>query len=224
MNTIQTHIHELEATYTRGENSVLVLAASKHQSVENILSLYQQGQRHFGENYLQEALSKMPLLPNDIIWHFIGSLQSNKIQKIAEHFSWVHSVASTRIAERLNAKRPTHLPPLNICLEINIDHEATKSGVAPNEASPLAKACLALPHLHLRGLMCLPTPQPTFDLQRKSFHQLNELYQQLQNDGLPLDTLSMGTSADYEAAIAEGATIVRLGELLFGQRPKSPRA
>lgn len=192
---------------------ITLLAVSKQQPITAILELYEQGQRAFGENYLQEALGKMEALKAiDIEWHFIGHVQRNKTKKIAEHFSWVQSVDSELIATRLNDARPTHLPPLNICLEVNIDNEPNKSGVALEAVLPLAQHCLTLPNLRLRGLMAIPKantdPLPAFQTLRKTFDTLNTL-------GFSLDTLSMGMSADYTLAIQAGSTMVRLGNALF---------
>lgn len=196
-----------------------MLAVSKGQSIEKIREAYDAGQQLFGENYLQEALIKMTALSDvHIEWHFIGPIQSNKTRKIAEHFSWVHSVDNLKTAQRLNDQRPAHLPPLNICLEVNISHEISKSGIAPPQTKSLATTCLSLPRLRLRGLMAIPAPQIDFQQQRAAFHLLAELFHALRGDGIPLDTLSMGMSDDFEAAIAEGSTIIRLGTAVFGRR------
>lgn len=220
LSSLLSTIRSLETKYHRTPNSVKLLAASKAQSSEKILTLYQEGQRVFGENYLQEAIAKMPELPNDIEWHFIGPIQSNKTRKIAEHFSWVHSVSSLYIAKRLNDQRPLNLAPLNICIEVNISEENTKSGVMQNELLSLAKECLLLPQLTLRGLMCIPAPSTDLLTQRKSFHAVSALFESLRNDGINIDTLSMGMSDDLEAAIAEGSTMIRVGRALFGERKK----
>lgn len=225
--TIQDHLQEMQARiaayetrYQRAPHSVQLLAVSKKQSIEKMREAYQAGQRLFGENYLQEALSKMDALADlsDIEWHFIGRLQRNKTRLIAEHFAWVHSVSSELIASRLNDQRPASLPPLNVCLEVNIDQEPSKAGVSIAELISLAEACLKLPRLHLRGLMTIPEATSNFDVQRDHFHQLTTAFQALQKAGIPLDTLSMGMSADVEAAIAEGSTIVRIGTAIFGAR------
>jgi hypothetical protein len=184
------------------------------------MAAYSAGQSSFGENYLQEALLKMDKLPSDIEWHFIGAIQRNKTKKIAEHFDWVQSVDSTIIAQRLNDQRPLHLSPLNICIEVNVNHENTKIGVLSENVFSLATYCMNLPRLRLRGLMTIPFPQLHFSQQRQSFQQLHILYQSLLQKGLPLDTLSMGMSDDFEAAIAYGSTMVRIGTALFGERIK----
>lgn len=216
LTTIKNQISEYEKKYSRPADSVSLLAVSKKQSADKIREAYAAGQRAFGENYLQEALQKMQSLADlKIEWHFIGPIQSNKTKKIAEHFHWVQSVDSLKIAQRLNDQRPDHLPPLNICLEINISGEASKSGVAPHEAAALATACRELPRLKLRGLMTIPA---SGNAARQQFHLMFELFQQLNLAGHALDTLSMGMSDDYEAAIAEGSTLVRIGTALFGER------
>lgn len=216
LSSIKNQILEFEKKYSRPAHSVALLAVSKKQSVEKIRAAYDAGQRMFGENYLQEALEKMTALADlDIEWHFIGPMQSNKTRKIAEHFHWVQSVDSFKLAQRLNDQRPSHLPPLNICLEINISGEASKSGVAPDEAAALAAACRTLPMIKLRGLMTIPARDAS---PRAAFHTMQSLWQQLNADGFQLDTLSMGMSADFEAAIAEGSTMVRIGSAIFGER------
>lgn len=219
LNALQKQIAEFETAYHRTTGSVHLLAASKSQSVEAIREAYFAGQRDFGENYLQEALVKIEACNDlNITWHFIGPIQSNKTRKIAENFNWVHSVDSVKIAKRLNDQRPPELPPLNICIEVNISHETTKSGVVMNEVRQLTEYCLTLPRLKLRGLMTIPAEYPTFAEQRQAFHQLAQLQRDLITHGIPLDTLSMGMSQDFEAAIAEGATFVRIGTALFGKR------
>jgi pyridoxal phosphate enzyme (YggS family) len=198
--------------------SVILLAVSKQQSIEAIAELYQQGQRAFGENYLQEALTKIEALKHlTIEWHFIGHIQRNKTKKIAEHFAWVQSVDSELIAKRLNEARPDHLPPLNICLEVNVDNEPNKAGVALDAVLPLAKVCLTLPKLRLRGLMAIPKANTD---PRHAFQTLRETYDTLNQLGFSLDTLSMGMSADYELAIEAGSTMVRLGTAVF-QKPRT---
>ena len=215
MPTPYTHlkhrINEFEKKYARAENSVQLLAVGKNQPIEKLLSLYSEGQRAFGENYLQEALQKIPNLPQDIIWHFIGPIQSNKTRKIAEHFSWVHSVASFNIAKRLSEQRPNHLPPLNICIEVNVDQEESKSGVSISDVAKLVAECLTLPNIHVRGLMTIPAATDDFTKQCLAFKKLAEISHNLPN----IDTLSMGMSNDLEAAIKEGATFVRIGRALF---------
>lgn len=217
--TISQRIREYEILYQRKPGSVFLLAVSKKQPVEKIQQAVAAGQLAFGENYLQEALEKMSILRNNSIdWHFIGSIQSNKTKKIAEYFSWVHSVSEMKICERLNAQRPAELPPLNICLEVNVSQEASKSGASAEEIRTLIEYCASLPRLKLRGLMTIPTPRDHFDEQRAEFKKLRLLFEEMNKNNLKLDTLSMGMSDDLEAAIAEGATIVRIGTAIFGPR------
>lgn len=219
LTSLRQQVHNLEKTYHREPNSIKILAVSKKQSIEKIQEAIAAGQQSFGENYLQEALPKIATLSNqNIEWHFIGPIQSNKTKKIAENFNWVHSVDSLRIANRLNDQRPAHLPPLNICLEVNISHASTKSGIHSDEVLELAKQCLLLPHLSLRGLMTIPEPKPNLIEQRAELHKLTSLYDLLRENGLNIDTLSMGMSDDMEAAIAEGATMLRIGTAIFGHR------
>ncbi len=209
----------------RVKKSIILLAVSKRQSIESIKCAYQLGQQHFGENYLSEALEKQILLADyPIVWHYIGSIQSNKTRKIAENFTWVHSVDSLKVATRLSNQRPDNLPPINICLQINIDNEDTKSGFLPNIAhdtddlSVVVKTINGLPNINLRGLMCIPSPKQNKTDEIATFSRMRELLQQLNDDGLNLDTLSMGMSDDLESAIGCGATIVRVGTAIFGQR------
>jgi len=213
-------IQKYQTQYHR--TNITLLAVSKTQPIEKILALYNEGQRSFGENYLQEALEKITSLQDkDIEWHFIGRMQRNKTKKIAENFSWVQTVASELIAKRLSEQRPMHLPALNICIEVNISHDPNKSGVAPEQVLTLAQYCLTLSNIKLRGLMCIPEQQSEFAQQRIIFRKMFELYQSLQQQGLALDTLSMGMSGDMEAAIAEGSTMLRIGTALFGKRKLS---
>ncbi|MRX09789.1 YggS family pyridoxal phosphate-dependent enzyme [Pseudoduganella sp. FT25W] len=202
--------------------SVQLLAVSKTFGPEAVLEAVAAGQRAFGENYLQEGLDKIRAVQEAgapaLEWHFIGPIQSNKTRPIAEHFAWVHTVEREKIAQRLSEQRPAGMAPLQICLQVNISGEASKSGVAPNELAALAHKVAALPNLTLRGLMAIPEPADDFDQQRAAFAQLRTLYEQLRADGLALDTLSMGMSADMRAAIVEGATIVRVGSAIFGAR------
>jgi len=203
----------------RAVSDVHLLAVSKTFPAEAVREAYQGGQRAFGENYLQEALDKMALL-NDLPleWHFIGPIQSNKTRPIAEHFAWVHGVDRLKVAQRLSEQRPANLPLLNICLQVNVSGEESKSGVAMNEAAPLAQEISRLPHLKLRGLMSIPAPASGETEQRVAFTKLRVLLQELNQQGLSLDTLSMGMSHDFPAAIKEGATIVRIGTAIFGAR------
>lgn len=217
--SIRQRIADAERQHGRVTGSVKLLAVTKKHTADDIIAAYLAGQTAFGENYLQEALAKMSLLADKKIeWHFIGPIQSNKTRKIAEHFAWVQSVDSAKIAKRLNDQRPEHLPALNICIEVNISHEQSKSGIIIDEVAGLAAYCQTLPRLQLRGLMAIPKEAEQFEEQRKTFRQLNQLYQDLCAQGLPLDTLSMGMSEDFEAAIAEGATMVRIGTAIFGER------
>ncbi len=219
LSALKARIHNYELRYGRNSNSVFLLAVSKGQPLEKMTQAIAAGQFAFGENYLQEALPKITALADkNIEWHFIGPIQSNKTKKMAEHFSWVHSVSDINIAKRLNAQRPAHLPPLNICLQVNISQETTKSGIAANDVLALATECTLLPNLKLRGLMAIPAPKSELYEQRAEFHKLYIIYQYLCNKGLTLDTLSMGMSHDLEAAIAEGATLVRIGTAIFGVR------
>lgn len=202
------------------DGSVTLLAVSKAQSAEKLREAYQTGQTKFGENYLQEALNKQAELADlNIEWHFIGPIQSNKTQPIAQHFSWVHGVDRLKIAQRLNDARPADLPPLQICLQVNISGETSKSGVAPDALAELVKAVSILPRLKLRGLMSIPEPRDDEALQRQQFKQMRLLFNRLVNEGYALDTLSMGMSGDYKIAIEEGATMVRIGSAIFGARP-----
>ena len=221
--TIKNLIRDFEKKYQRKPGSVQLLAVSKGQSIEKIMQALEAGQRCFGENYLQEALIKIAALSRldankSIEWHFIGSIQSNKTQKIARHFAWVHSINSSKIATRLNDQRPENSPPLNVCIEVNVSAEKNKSGAMLNEILPLAKFCLTLPKLRLRGLMAIPADNDDFEYQCGEFHKVFSAWEQLRSQGILLDTLSMGMTHDFEAAIAEGATIVRIGTALFGER------
>lgn len=202
------------------DDPVTLLAVSKRHSLEKINELYQLGQRDFGESYLQEALTKIDTSPySDIIWHFIGPIQSNKTKDIAHNFQWVHSVDRLKIARRLSAQYADKAKPLNICLQINISQETQKSGFSSSEIFTLIEEIIKLPNLSIRGLMAIPKSTDDTAQQKKAFHQLKELMQQLnQQFKLNMDTLSMGMSNDLESAIAEGATIIRIGTALFGPR------
>ncbi len=200
----------------RDPASVRLVAVSKTFPAAAVRIAFAAGQRDFGENYVQEALDKMALLAElPIVWHFIGPIQSNKTRSIAEHFHWVHSIDRLKIAERLSAQRPADQPPLEVCLQVNVSGEATKSGADPAAIAALAGAVGKLPNLRLRGLMAIPEPTTDIALQRARFQHVREL---LATAGLPLDTLSMGMSDDLESAIDEGATIVRVGRAIFGTR------
>jgi len=203
----------------RAPGSVHLLAVSKTFPAAAIREAYAAGQRAFGENYLQEALEKMAALQDlSIEWHFIGPIQSNKTRPIAEHFDWVHSVDRLKVAERLSAQRPPHLAPLNICLQVNVSGEASKRGVAPEAVPELAQVLSRLPRLRLRGLMAIPAPTDDSAAQRAPFRRMCSLLQEVNAQGLQLDTLSMGMSHDFPAAIMEGATMVRIGSAIFGAR------
>jgi len=203
----------------RDPDGVHLLAVSKKQPLSKILIAHQAGQRDFGENFVQEGLEKIDQTRSlDLVWHFIGHLQNNKTRVVAENFDWVHTIDKLKTAQRLNDQRPVELGPLNICLQINIDGEASKSGIAPAQLPELATACAKLPNLALRGLMCLPASSNDFDAQREAFARINKLGRSLRTSGIKTDTLSMGMSGDYRAAIFEGATIVRIGTAVFGER------
>ncbi|OJA06514.1 YggS family pyridoxal phosphate-dependent enzyme [Halomonas sp. QHL1] len=209
----------------RTQDAAQLLAVSKTKPAAMIRQVWQLGQREFGENYLQEALEKQTELTDleGIVWHFIGPLQSNKTRAVAEHFDWVHSVDRLKIAKRLSEQRPTHLAPLNICLQVNISHEESKAGVLPEALEELAREVATLPNLRLRGLMAIPAPAEGIDAQRQPLAALREAFTALQSSlpDAPLDTLSMGMSDDLEAAVLEGATLVRLGTAIFGARPSA---
>lgn len=222
LNQIKQLITQTELECGRKPGSVLLLAVSKQQSIEAISTLFQLGITHFGESYFQEAQQKINALKNmPLCWHFIGPIQSNKTRGIATSFSWVHSISRFKIAQHLNEYRPVDLGPLNICLQINLVDEKTKSGIPPEQAAELALAVSQLPHLKLRGLMTLPPPQHDTQIQYDLFIQLNQLMHSLNQElGLDMDTLSMGMSDDFVSAIKAGATIVRVGQALFGERQK----
>jgi len=206
----------------RNPGDIALLAVSKTFAAAAVRAAYVAGQREFGENYVQEALEKIAELSAlPLIWHFIGPIQSNKTRAIAEHFDWVHSVAREKIALRLAAARAPQLRPLDICLQVNVSGEASKSGVAPQDLRPLAEAVRTLPRLRLRGLMAVPEPSDDIDRQRSCFAGLRILLEQLNAAGFGLDTLSIGMSQDLEAAVMEGATMVRVGTAIFGKRAKA---
>ncbi|MEE4376683.1 MAG: YggS family pyridoxal phosphate-dependent enzyme [Candidatus Competibacteraceae bacterium] len=216
---VRARIRSAERRFHRSAGSVTLLAVSKAKPISLIAAAAAAGQRCFGESYLQEAVEKIAELPGYALeWHFIGPIQSNKTRRIAESFAWVHSVDRLKTAERLNSQRPAHLPPLNICLQVNISEEPSKQGIDVAHLEALAHTVATLPRLHLRGLMAVPAPQQEFSAQRRAFATLRNLQQSLNAGGLALDTLSMGMSGDLEAAIAEGSTLVRVGTALFGER------
>ena len=207
----------------RGVEEVTLLAVSKTFGADAVRAAAAAGQRAFGENYIQEGVEKIAALRDlGLMGHCIGTIQSNKTRLVAEHFDWVHTVDRLKIAERLSAQRPADLPPLNVCIQVNIDGGANKSGVAPGEALALARAVAALPQLKLRGLMSIPEIAPDFEAARAVHAGARALFDQLNADGLGLDTLSMGMSDDLEAAIAAGSTMVRIGTAIFGSRASKP--
>ena len=219
---ISQRIANAERQFGREPGSVRLLAVSKTQPLDRVQAALTAGQLCFGENQLQDALSKItPLQRQKIEWHFIGPIQANKTQPIATHFSWVHSVDREKIAHRLSAQRASDASALNVCIQVNISRESTKTGVGMDEIYPLAEIIANLPRLRLRGLMAIPAPQPGIEEQRLALRPLAKAFTELQNTGFALDTLSMGMTDDLEAAIAEGATIVRIGTALFGRRRSS---
>ncbi|VAX09187.1 UPF0001 protein YggS [hydrothermal vent metagenome] len=225
MNTIAHRLLEIQARiklaeqhYQRPPGSTQLLAVSKTCPLADLQTLYKLGQRHFAENYLQDALPKIAGMPTDVCWHFIGPLQSNKTRPVAENFHWLHTLERLKIARRLNQQRPAEQPPLNVCIQVNISADPNKSGLPPEAVAELAKEISTLPRLRLRGLMALPQRQTKLAPQRIPFQKLAELYAQLNQHGFELDTLSMGMSNDLEAAVAEGSTLLRIGSGLFGSR------
>ncbi|CAN7191946.1 YggS family pyridoxal phosphate-dependent enzyme [Caballeronia sp. LjRoot34] len=224
LDEVRQRIAKAAADASRDASAVTLLAVSKTFPAEDVRAAFDAGQRAFGENYVQEAVAKIAELAElrgEIEWHFIGPLQSNKTKVVAENFDWVHSVDRLKIAERLSDQRGDNMAALNVCLQVNVSGEASKSGVTPDETLALARAVAALPHLRLRGLMSIPEPASTLDEQREPHRRLREIMDTLRADGLELDTLSMGMSADLEAAVLEGATIVRIGTAIFGTRDYS---
>jgi pyridoxal phosphate enzyme (YggS family) len=221
LQQVRQRIGDACARAQRPVQSITLLAVSKTFGAEAVREAHLAGQRAFGENYVQEALTKIDALAElrpALEWHLIGPLQSNKTREVALSFDWVHTIDRLKIAERLSAQRPPHLPPLQVCLQVNVSAEASKSGVAPAELSALARAVAALPRLRLRGLMSIPEPVEGFEAQRAPHRRLREAFEVLRAQGLALDTLSMGMSADLEAAVAEGATVLRVGSAIFGAR------
>ena len=214
--------HQIESAaleFKREPGDILLLAVSKRKSAENIRNAYSCGQRDFGENYLQEALDKVDELSDlDIVWHFIGAVQSNKTRPLAQSFDWVHCIDRLKIAKRLSEQRPQSMPPLNLCIQVNVEQEASKAGIRLDEVDQLAEQIADLPSIRLRGLMAIPAPQDDFESQRKPFSQLRQALEKLNHNGLNCDTLSMGMTHDMPAAIAEGATLVRIGTAIFGER------
>jgi pyridoxal phosphate enzyme (YggS family) len=229
MTTIVTNLHGIHARIEnackaagRPAGSVALLAVSKTFGVDAVVQAHACGQTAFGENYIQEAVEKITALSHlGLQWHCIGPVQSNKSRLVAEHFDWVHTVDRLKIAQRLSAQRPEHLPPLQVCIQVNVDGGPTKSGVAPADAPALAQAVALLPRLRVRGLMCIPEPAPDFVAACALFMGAKAIFDQINAEGLALDTLSMGMSADLEAAIASGSTLVRVGSAIFGSRTTS---
>ncbi len=226
MDTIENRLQAVKSrivsacrSAARDPRDIVLVAVSKSFPAADIGAAHAAGQRDFGENHVQEALAKLAALGDrDLVWHFIGPLQSNKTRPVAERFDWVHSIDRLKVAERLAAQRPEQLPPLQVCVQVNVSGEASKSGVAPGEAPALAHAVAGLPRLRLRGLMTIPEPTSDTALQRQRFETLRSLKERLVREGLALDTLSMGMSDDLEAAVAAGATMVRVGTAIFGPR------
>jgi len=226
MTMIEQHVSAVQArirlacqTHGRAPGSVRLLAVSKTFGPEALQAAYACGQRAFGENYIQEALGKMQALhPLAIEWHCIGPVQSNKTRQVAEHFDWVQSVDRLKIAQRLSEQRPAGLPPLQVCIQVNVDGGATKSGVPPGQTLALAQGIAALPRLQLRGLMCIPEPAPDSAASCAVLSRAKALFDDLNQAGFALDTLSMGMSTDLEAAVASGSTMLRVGSAIFGAR------
>jgi len=219
LQAVHARISNAAAAFGRSPESVRLLAVSKTWPLACVLDAAEAGQRAFGENYVQEGIEKIAAVSGrNLEWHFIGPLQSNKTKQVAEHFDWVHSIDRLKVAERLSAQRPAYLPALQVCVQVNVSGEASKSGCAPDQALALCRAVAALPGLQLRGLMAIPEASDDMAAQRIPFRKLRELSEQVRTAGVPLDTLSMGMSHDLEAAVAEGATIVRIGTAIFGER------
>lgn len=218
---VQARISQAERDFERPPGSITLLAVSKAHGTDEVGAAIAAGQRCFGESYVQEALPKMEVLAsNDLEWHYIGPIQSNKTKVIASAFAWVHSIERFKIARRLNDQRPGYLPRLNICIQVNVSREQSKAGIMIDEITGFAKQVALLPRLQLRGLMAIPAPGDEFNLQRIPYRVVHQAWMELRYNGLELDTLSMGMSKDLEAAIAEGATMVRVGSAIFGARVK----
>ena len=228
MTMIAANLHQVRsrivtacAAADRDPTGVQLLAVSKTFPAEAVREAVAAGHTAFGENYVQEGVAKIEALADlraQLVWHCIGPLQSNKTRVVAEHFDWVHSIDRLKIAERLSQQRPDGLPPLQVCLQVNVDGGANKSGVSADEALALAQAVASLPRLRLRGLMAIPEPAPDFDAQRALFLRAAAVFEEIRAAGIELDTLSLGMSADLEAAVAAGSTLVRVGTAIFGQR------
>lgn len=221
LTAVHQQIREAAQRSNRSPESIQLLAVSKTRSVTEVLTAIQWGQWRFGENYLQEALPKIQAFADrhpPIEWHFIGPIQTNKTRALAEHFSWIHSLTSLKQAQRLNEQRPISLPPLNVCIQVNVSEEPQKSGIHLLELTEFAQAVVQFPRLRLRGLMTIPAYSEEFTQQCRPFRMLYQAYRQLQDRGLSLDTLSMGMTNDLTAAIAEGSTLIRVGTGIFGVR------
>ncbi|WP_230180411.1 YggS family pyridoxal phosphate-dependent enzyme [Aquabacterium sp. CECT 9606] len=221
LQLVQSRIEQACSKVDRPANGVTLLAVSKTFPAADVREAFQAGQHRFGENYVQEAVDKMAELADlraQIEWHLIGPLQSNKTRVVAENFDWVHTVDRLKIAQRLSEQRPAHLPPLQVCIQVNTSGEDSKSGVEPAGALALAQAVAHLPHLQLRGVMALPAPSNDACTQHQALKKIREVFDDLRDHGLTLDTLSMGMSADLEMAVEQGSTMVRIGSAIFGQR------
>lgn len=219
LSQVQRLIETDASKYGRDADSILLLAVSKKMPADAIRAAQRLGQRDFGENYLQEALEKINELQElDLVWHFIGAIQSNKTRNIAENFAWVHCLDRLKIAKRLSEQRPASLPALNVCIQVNLDDEAGKAGIAVDQIQELATSISQLKNIRLRGLMAIPEKRSDLSAQREAFARLKVALQELQEQGIDCDTLSMGMSGDLEAAIAEGSTLVRIGTAIFGER------
>lgn len=224
ISSVRQQIRDAAKQYVRAETSVTLLAVSKTQSADKVRQAFDADQRHFGENYVQEGLEKILSLQLDgLVWHFIGPIQSNKTRDIATHFDWVHSVDRAKIAQRLNDQRPKEQGPLNLCIQVNISAESTKSGVALKDAEALCEQLIQLPNIRLRGLMAIPAPCADLEQQRSAYRPLKALFERLSGRFEHFDTLSIGMSNDIEAAIAEGSTMVRVGSAIFGMREPKQR-
>ncbi len=219
LQAVKERIAKAAGKAGRSPQEIRLLAVSKTWPVDCVIDASRAGQQRFGENYVQEGVAKVLATSGlNLEWHFIGPLQTNKTGLVAEHFSWVHSIDRLKLAERLSAQRRDALPPLSVCVQVNISGEASKRGCAPSDALELCQAIATMPRLALRGLMAIPEAADDYAAQRVPFRQVRELCEQIRAAGLPLDTLSMGMSHDLEAAVAEGATIVRVGTAIFGER------
>ena len=219
LHHVQTRIAQACVQAKRASNTVRLLAVSKTFGADAVAQAHASGQTAFGENYIQEAVDKIQALRHlPLEWHCIGPIQSNKTRLVAEHFDWVHTIDRLKIAQRLSEQRPAHLAPLQVCIQVNVDGGASKSGVSTAEALALAQAVAALPHLRLRGVMCIPEPAPDFVAACAVFARATALFDTMKVAGLPVDTLSMGMSGDLEAAITSGSTLVRVGSAIFGSR------